>query len=67
MPLTKAQKKEIIDIFKAVDVKRLDVEVDDATKQKWFRFGSYNGMQIASEIIKALPEARNVKARAKVS
>lgn len=63
MPLTKAQKKEILDIFKAVDVKKLDIEHDDIRLVKWFRFGSYNGMQIASEIIKAMPEGKNVKSQ----
>lgn len=56
MPLTKAQKKEVIDLLKQVDVKKLDIDLDDKTKVKWFKFGSYNGMRIATEIIKAMPE-----------
>lgn len=54
--LTKQQKKEIIKLFETVDVKKLEVDVEDDTKVKWFRFGSFNGMQIASEIIKAINE-----------
>lgn len=64
MPLTKAQKKELIDLFKNVDVKQINIENVDEHKQKWFRFGSYNGLSIASEIVKAIPEKAHV---AKVS
>lgn len=60
VPLTKAQKKEIIDAFKMVDVKEMSIDGVDEQKQKWFRFGSYNGIAIASEIIKAMGE-KNVK------
>jgi len=61
MQLTKTQKKELIDLFKMVDVKKLDIDVDDENKQKWFRFGSYNGLQIAAEIIKAIQEKPSAK------
>lgn len=56
MKLTKKQKNEIIEMFKSVDVKRLEIDIDDEQKVKWFRFGSFNGMQIATEIIKAIDE-----------
>lgn len=56
MQLTKQQKEEILSLFKLVDVKKLDIEVSNISHQKWFRFGSYNGMQIASEIIKQISE-----------
>jgi len=59
--LTKEQKKELLGLFKKVDVKKLDIDVDDESKQKWFRFGSYNGMQIASEIIKMIPEEEHAE------
>lgn len=62
MPLNKAQKKEILDLFKQVDVKKLEIDGVDEAKTKWFRFGSHNGMAIASEIIKAIPE-REVRAK----
>lgn len=54
--LTKQQKKEILKLFETVDIKKLEIDVEDDTKIKWFRFGSFNGMQIASEIIKAINE-----------
>lgn len=60
MQLTKTQKKEIIDLFKLVDVKEMSIDGVDDSKQKWFRFGSYNGIAIASEIIKAISEKKNV-------
>lgn len=56
MKLTKTQKKELLDMFKMVDVKKLEIELEDQDKVKWFRFGSYNGMLIASEIVKAIEE-----------
>ena len=56
MKLTKKQKKDILELFKMVDVKKLEIDIEDETKTKWFRFGSYNGMQIATEIIKAIDE-----------
>lgn len=62
MQLTKQQKKQIIDLFKQVNVKELEIDLVDESKQKWFRFGSYNGMQIASEIIKQIPE-KNEKSK----
>lgn len=61
MQLTKEQKTQIIELFKGVDVKKLDIELEDEKKQKWFRFGSYTGMQIASEIIKDIPEVADAK------
>ena len=62
MKLTATQKKELIELFKSVDVKKLDVEIGDSASVKWFRFGSYNGLQIAIEIINAIgttPKTRN--------
>lgn len=63
MHLTKTQKKELMRLLKMVDVKQLEIDVDDDSKKKWFRFGSYNGLSIASEIIKAIPEKANAKAK----
>lgn len=54
--LTKAQKKFILDAFKMIDVKKLEINMSDEQHVKWFRFGSYNGLQIAAEVIKQLPE-----------
>jgi hypothetical protein len=54
--LTKADKKLILDAFKMIDVKRLEIDLPNPKLVKWFRFGSYNGLMMASEIIKQLPE-----------
>lgn len=39
-----------------VDVKKMSIEHSNPAVVKWFRFGNYNAMKIASEIIKQLPE-----------
>ncbi len=49
-------KKQALEALKMVDVKQLEIDLDDEQKKKMFRFGSYNGLMIASEIIKNLPE-----------
>lgn len=67
MQLTKEQKREIINLFKKVDIKKLEIDGVEDVKQKWFRFGSYNGMTIASEIIKMIPEKKNAKISKTVS
>lgn len=54
--LTKAQKKLILDAFKMIDVKRLEINLGDERSVKWFRFGSFNGLQMAAEIVRQLPE-----------
>jgi hypothetical protein len=54
--ITKEDKELILNIFKQVDVKKMEIEHEEPRIVKWFRFGSYNGMQVASEIIKNLPE-----------
>jgi len=59
--ITKKDKEAILEAFKMVDVKKMDIDHPDEKLVKWFRFGSYNGMAIASEIIKQLPEGRKVK------
>lgn len=52
--ITKADKALLIKLFKSVDVEQLDI--DNPESVKWFRFGSYNGLQIACEIVNNLPE-----------
>ncbi len=49
-------KKQVLDALKMVDVKKLEIDHDNPKIVKYFRFGSYNGMMIASEIIKNIPE-----------
>lgn len=61
MKLTKKQKADILELFKMVDVKKLEIDIEDEQKVKWFRFGSHNGMQIAAEIIKAIDEESTTK------
>ena len=62
--LTKKDKQDILDAFKMIDVKKFEIDLQDQRAIKWFRFGNYNGMQVAAEIVKAMPEK---KAREKVS
>lgn len=57
--ITKEDKELILTIFKQVDVKKMNIEHQDPKLVKWFRFGSFNGMQVASEIIKNLPEGKS--------
>ena len=59
--ITKKDKENILAAFKTVDVKQMEIEHLDEDIVKWFRFGSYNGMMIASEIIKRLPEKKPPK------
>lgn len=54
--LTKAQKKLILDAFKMIDVKKIEINMPDERSVKWFRFGSYNGLMMAAEIVRQLPE-----------
>lgn len=61
--ITKENKELILTIFKQVDVKSMEIDHKDPEMVKWFRFGSYNGMQVASEIIKNLPEEAPKKAK----
>ena len=56
--ITQQDKKRILDAFKSIDVKELEIEHEDPRIVKWFRFGSYNAKQIASEIIKQMPETK---------
>ena len=59
--LTQKDKKAILEALEMVDVKQLEIDHADPRVVKWFRFGSYNGMVIASEIIKQLPEKKTRK------
>lgn len=65
--ITKSDKDLILKAFKMVDVKKLELEHNDIRLVKWFRFGSYNGLMIASEIIKGLPEKSSVVKKIKVT
>lgn len=59
--ITKKDKERIIAAFDTVDVKQMNIEHEDMRLVKWFRFGSYNGILIAKEIIRQLPEKTTSK------
>lgn len=54
--ITAKDKENIITALQSVDVKKMTIEHSDERLMKWFRFGSYNGLLLAQEIIKQLPE-----------
>ncbi len=56
--LTKKDKELIIAAFGAVDVKKLEIDHPDPKAVKWFRFGSFIGIDIATKIINDLPERK---------
>ena len=53
--LTNKDKDIILEAFKMVDVKKLEVDHPDQKLVKWFRFGSFIGLDVASQIVKNLP------------
>jgi len=56
--ITKKDKDNIIKAFETVDVKEMNIDHVEERIVKWFRFGSYNGLMIAKEIIRQLPEKK---------
>lgn len=64
--ITKKDKERIIAAFDTVDVKQMNIDHPNERLVKWFRFGSYNGLLIAKEIIKQLPEKTTKKTKIKV-
>lgn len=58
--ITKKDKETILEAFKMIDVKKLEVDHPNKGFVKWFRFGSFIGIDVASEIIKNLPERKRV-------
>jgi hypothetical protein len=67
--LTTQDKATILEALKQIDVKKLQLDHPNKQAVKWFRFGSYIGLDIASEVIKNLPEkkSRAKKIEVKVS
>lgn len=53
--ITQKDKENIIKALQTVDVKKMNLDHPNERLVKWFRFGSYNGLLIAQEIIKQLP------------
>lgn len=54
--LTKEDKTALINALKTIDVKRLEIDHQDPKIVKWFRFGGYSGLEIASEVVRLMPE-----------
>lgn len=59
--LTKKDKKTILEALQGVDVKKLEIDHPDEKAVKWFRFGSFIGIDIATQIINQLPEKEATK------
>ena len=59
--ITKKDKENILEAFKTVDVKDMNIDHANEDIVKWFRFGSHSGMVIAAEIIRRLPEKKTPK------
>ena len=59
--LSKADKKTILEAFKSVDVKQLEIDHPNKDGVNWFRFGSFVGLDIATKIIQDLPERKTKK------
>ena len=58
--LTKKDKQAILKAFTMVDVKNMNIEHENPAVVKWFRFGNFNAMAIASEIIKQMSEEKEI-------
>lgn len=59
--LSKKDKEAILTMLRNVDVKKLEIDHPDAKAVKWFRFGSFIGIDIASKIIQDIPEKKTPK------
>ncbi len=65
--LTRRDKQMIIKAFKNIDVKKLELDHPDPRLVKWFRFGSFVGLDVATKIIESLPEQKPKKIEVKTS
>lgn len=52
--ITQKDVDAILDALAQVDVKKMEIDHPDPQVVKWFRFGSFSGMQIAAEIVKQM-------------
>lgn len=50
-------KKQLMDALKTINVKELYAS-EDENKRKWFRFGAYDALRMACEVILAWPEIK---------
>jgi hypothetical protein len=64
--LAKKDKQLILEAFSNIDVKQLILDHPDTDAVKWFRFGSYIGIDIATKIINELPEKKSTVKKIKV-
>jgi len=62
--ITKEDKQNLYNAMKSIDVKKLFDTIDDETKRKWSRFGAFDGLRVAAEIILQYPE-QEVKTKKK--
>jgi len=56
--ITQKDVDAILDALAQVDVKKMELDHPNPMAVKWFRFGSYSGMQIAAEIIKSMKKEK---------
>lgn len=52
--ITQKDVDAILDALAQVDVNKMEIDHPDPQVVKWFRFGSFSGMQIAAEIVKQM-------------
>jgi hypothetical protein len=52
--MNEATKKQLIEAFKKIDVKDMYAS-EDENKRKWFRFGAFDALRIACELVIAMP------------
>lgn len=53
--ITKKDKESLLKILGEIDPKKMTIDHQNSSAQKWFRFGNHNALQIVTEIIKQLP------------
>lgn len=51
--------KELVEIIKTIDVKKLEIEHDDPKLVKWYRFGNFNALQVVCKIILDVAKAQD--------
>lgn len=59
--ITAKDKQNLIAALDTIDVKQMTIDNAEPQHVKWFRFGSYNGLYIAKEVIRQLPEKKTPK------
>lgn len=65
--ITAKDKQNLIAALDTIDVKQMEIDNADPRIIKWFRFGSYNGLAIAKEVIRQLPEKKRQKKELTIS